>query len=463
MSKKIVFPHTIVIIIFIMIGLILLTWILPAGEFEKQLVNGRKVIVPGTYHQVSGSPQGLGSMLTAPIKGFIEAAQVIGFCLIVGGAFGMLARTKAIPAALNRLLERGKDNPRLNSIIVPIVMVFFSLAGATFGMSESTLVFVMITVPLAIALGYDSIVGISMSFMAAGVGFAAAITNPFNIGVAHGIAELPLFSGWEFRILIWTVLTSIAILFVMRYANRIKRNIQISSVYEIDRDRSVEISEDSSIKIFDIRQKIIIGLLFTSLILLVYGANQWKWFINEISALFIALGILSAIVYRLKTRDAVDAFITGAKDMVTAGLIIGMSRGLLVIASQGKIIDTILYSVSGLGKSLPPELSVQVIFIFQSLFTFLVPSGSGQAALTVPIVAPLSDLLEVGRQTAVTAFHLGDGLFSMLVPTSGVTMGVLSIAKIPYATWVKWFIRLLLILFGVSMILLVFALYYFGK
>lgn len=463
MSKKIVFPHTIVIIIFIMIGLILLTWILPAGEFEKQLVNGRKVIVPGTYHQVSGSPQGLGSMLTAPIKGFIEAAQVIGFCLIVGGAFGMLARTKAIPAALNRLLERGKDNPRLNSIIVPIVMVFFSLAGATFGMSESTLVFVMITVPLAIALGYDSIVGISMSFMAAGVGFAAAITNPFNIGVAHGIAELPLFSGWEFRILIWTVLTSIAILFVMRYANRIKRNIQISSVYEIDRDRSVEISEDSSIKIFDIRQKIIIGLLFTSLILLVYGANQWKWFINEISALFIALGVLSAIVYRLKTRDAVDAFINGAKDMVTAGLIIGMSRGLLVIASQGKIIDTILYSVSGLGKSLPPELSVQVIFIFQSLFTFLVPSGSGQAALTVPIVAPLSDLLEVGRQTAVTAFHLGDGLFSMLVPTSGVTMGVLSIAKIPYATWVKWFIRLLLILFGVSMILLVFALYYFGK
>lgn len=463
MSKKIVFPHTIVIIIFIMIGLILLTWILPAGEFEKQLVNGRKVIVPGTYHQVSGSPQGLGSMLTAPIKGFIEAAQVIGFCLIVGGAFGMLARTKAIPAALNRLLERGKDNPRLNSIIVPIVMVFFSLAGATFGMSESTLVFVMITVPLAIALGYDSIVGISMSFMAAGVGFAAAITNPFNIGVAHGIAELPLFSGWEFRILIWTVLTSIAILFVMRYANRIKRNIQISSVYEIDRDRSVEISEDSSIKIFDIRQKIIIGLLFISLILLVYGANQWKWFINEISALFIALGILSAVVYRLKTRDAVDAFINGAKDMVTAGLIIGMSRGLLVIASQGKIIDTILYSVSGLGKSLPPELSVQVIFIFQSLFTFLVPSGSGQAALTVPIVAPLSDLLEVGRQTAVTAFHLGDGLFSMLVPTSGVTMGVLSIAKIPYATWVKWFIRLLLILFGVSMILLVFALYYFGK
>lgn len=463
MSKKIVFPHTIVIIIFIMIGLILLTWILPAGEFEKQLVNGRKVIIPGTYHQVSGSPQGLGSMLTAPIKGFIEAAQVIGFCLIVGGAFGMLARTKAIPAALNRLLERSKDNPRLNSIIVPIVMVFFSLAGATFGMSESTLVFVMITIPLAIALGYDSIVGISMSFMAAGVGFAAAITNPFNIGVAHGIAELPLFSGWEFRVLIWTVLTSIAILFVMRYANRIKRNIQISSVYEIDRDRSVEVSEDSSIKIFDIRQKIIIGLLFISLILLVYGANQWKWFINEISALFIALGILSAVVYRLKTRDAVDAFINGAKDMVTAGLIIGMSRGLLVIASQGKIIDTILFSVSGLGKSLPPELSVQVIFIFQSLFTFLVPSGSGQAALTVPIVAPLSDLLEVGRQTAVTAFHLGDGLFSMLVPTSGVTMGVLSIAKIPYTKWVKWFIRLLLILFGVSMILLVFALYYFGK
>lgn len=462
MKKNFLFPHTIVIIVFIMMGLIVMTWFIPAGEFEKELVNGRRVIIPGTYHQVTPSPQGLGSMLTAPIKGFIEAAQIIGFCLIVGGAFGMLAKTKAIPAALNKLLEKGKHNPRLNSIIVPLVMIFFSLAGATFGMSESTLVFVMITVPLAIALGYDSIVGISMSFMAAGVGFAAAITNPFNIGVAQGIAELPLFSGWEFRVLIWMIMTSISIMFVMRYANRVKRNKQLSPVYEIDRKRSLISSDESSDVTFDTRQKIIIGLLFLSLALLVYGANQWKWFINEISALFILLGVVAAVVYRLNTRDAVDAFIAGAKDMVTAGLIIGMSRGLLVIASQGKIIDTILYSVSGIGKSLPPELSVQVIFLFQSMFTFLVPSGSGQAALTVPIVAPLSDLLDVGRQTAIIAFHLGDGLFSMLVPTSGVTMGVLSISEIPYTIWIRWFIKLLLILFGVSMLLLILALKYFS-
>lgn len=456
------FPHTLTIIMLIMIALIACTWFIQAGEYERMEKGGRMVLIPGTYHEINSNPQGVKAMLTAPIKGFVSAAQIIGFCLIVGGAFGLLNKTGAISSGLASILNMSKKKPRYRKFVVPLIMIFFSLAGATFGMSESVIVFIMITIPLAIALGYDSIVGISMSFMAAGTGFAAAITNPFNIGVAQMIAEVPMFSGWDYRLLIWVIMTSAAISYVLFYIRKLEKNPAASPVYELDQKRDLSQMDSSADMEFNGRRKVIILLLFASLALLVIGANRWNWYINEISALFLGLGILSALIYRLPMKDSIDSFISGTKEMVTAGLIIGFSRGLLVIATDGRIIDTILYTVSGWGEGLPRELSIQVIFLFQSFFTFLVPSGSGQAALTVPIVAPLSDLLEVGRQSAITAFHLGDGIMSMIVPTSGVTMGVLAIANIPYPVWIKWFFKLLLIFFALSMLLLTGALYYYG-
>lgn len=455
------FPHTITIIMLIMVVFVILTWIIQAGEYQRVEFNGRMVVVPGTFKEIPNQPQGLWAMLTAPIKGFVSAAQIIGFCLLVGGAFGMINKTGAISSGLSSVLNLSMRKPKYKKLVIPLIMVLFSLAGATFGMSESVIVFVMITIPLAIALGYDSITGICMSFMAAGIGFAAAITNPFNIGVAQGIAELPMFSGWDFRIIVWVVMTSIAIAYVMFYARKLEKNPTLSPVYEIDKTRNLQDLSNASQMEFTWKRKLILVFLFISLIILVVGANKWKWYINEISALFLALGIVSAIIYSLSMKDTIDAFISGAKDMITAGLIIGLSRGLLVIATDGKIIDSILYAVSGWGKDLPAEVSIQFIFLFQSCFTFLVPSGSGQAALTVPIVAPLSDLLGIGRQTAILAFQLGDGIMSMIVPTSGVTMGVLAIANIPYPVWLKWFVKLLLLFFITAMLLLVFSLYYF--
>jgi len=456
------FPHTITIIMFIMVIFIILTWVIQAGEYERKDFNGRMIVIPNTFKEIPNQPQGLWAMLTAPLKGFSAASQIIGFCLLVGGAFGMINKTGAISAGLSSVLTLSVRKPQYKNMVIPLIMVLFSLAGATFGMSESTIVFIMITIPLAIAMGYDSIVGICMSFMAAGVGFAAAITNPFNIGVAQGIAEIPMFSGWDFRIIVWVTMTSIAIAYVMLYARKIEKNITLSPVYELDKKRNLQDLQNTEQMVFTWKRKLIIVFLFLSLAVLVVGANKWKWYINEISALFLALGIVSAIIYRLSVKDSIDSFISGAKDMITAGLIIGLSRGLLVIASDGKIIDSILFAVSSWGKDLPTYISIQFIFIFQSCFTFFVPSGSGQAALTVPIVAPLSDLLGIGRQTAILAFQLGDGIMSMIVPTSGVTMGVLAIANIPYQTWLKWFAKLLGIFLITAMLLLVFALYYFG-
>ena len=455
------FPHTITIVMFIMVVFIILTWVIQAGEYERKEFNGRMVVVANTFKEIENHPQGIWAFLTAPIKGFVSAAQIIGFCLLVGGAFGMINKTGAISSGLSSVLNLSVRKPKYKKLVIPLIMVLFSLAGATFGMSESTIVFIMITIPLAIAMGYDSIVGICMSFMAAGVGFAAAITNPFNIGVAQGIAEVPMFSGWDFRIIVWLIMTSIAIIYVMVYARKLEKNITLSPVYELDKGRSLQDLSNVEQMAFTWKRKLILIFLFFALTFLVIGASKWKWYINEISALFLALGIISAIISRLSMKDAIDSFISGAKDMITAGLIIGLSRGLLVIATEGKIIDSILYAVSTWGKDLPAYVSVQFIFFFQSCFTFFVPSGSGQAALTVPIVAPLSDLLGVGRQTAILAFQLGDGIMSMIVPTSGVTMGVLAIANIPYQTWLKWFVKLLAIFFITAMFLLVFALYYF--
>ena len=455
------FPHTITIIMFIMVVFVILTWVIQAGEYQREEFNGRMVVVPGTFKEIPNQPQGLWAMLTAPIKGFVSAAQIIGFCLLVGGAFGMINKTGAISSGLSSVLSLSIRKPKYKKLVIPLVMTLFSLAGATFGMSESVIVFVMITIPLAIAMGYDSITGICMSFMAAGVGFAAAITNPFNIGVAQGIAELPMFSGWDFRIIVWVIMTSLAIIYVVLYTRKLEKNPLLSPVYELDKTRNLQDLNNTDQMEFTWKRKAILAFLFISLVILVIGANKWKWYINEISALFLALGIVSAIIYRLSMKETIDSFISGAKDMITAGIIIGLSRGLLVIATDGKIIDSILFAVSGWGKDLPPEVSIQFIFLFQSCFTFLVPSGSGQAALTVPIVAPLSDLLGIGRQTAILAFQLGDGIMSMIVPTSGVTMGVLAIANIPYPVWLKWFVKLLLLFFIASMLLLVFALYYF--
>jgi uncharacterized ion transporter superfamily protein YfcC len=452
------FPDAITIIVCIMVVFTLLTWIIPAGEYLYTEMNGRQVVIANSYHQVDSRPQGLFEFLTAPIKGFVSAAQVIGFCFLVGGAFGILNRTGAINAGLHNVILYSKDNRQSRKWILASLMVVFSVCGATFGMSESVLVFIMITVPLALALGYDSIVGISISFLAAGVGFAGAVTNPFTIGIAQGIAEIPLFSGWEYRLFIWVILTTIAIVYVLIYANKIEKNPERSSVYEIDKAR--ELAKESSESKhadsqFNLKRKAIVALLFIALGLVVFGSNKWNWYINEISALFLALGIASALIFRLAVVETTKAFMGGAKDMLMAGIVIGLAKGLLIIATDGKIIGTMLNYMASLTDNFGKVISVQLMFVFQSVLNFFIPSGSGQAALTMPIMSPLSDLIGVTRQTAVLCFQMGDGLNNMIIPTSGVTMGVLSIANIPYSKWVKWMFPLFIVLFIVALLLLI--------
>ena len=224
------FPDTIVIILAIMAIFVVLTWLLPAGQFERTELNGRQVIVPGSYTTVEPAPQGIGAFFQAPIKGFISAAQIIAFVFLVGGSFAVLTKTGAIDAGLQSINQFSKRNPAYRKWITPLIITLFSLAGATFGMSEEVLVFILITIPLALALGYDSITGVAISFVGAGLGFAGAFINPFTVGVAQGIAELPPGSGIGFRLVAWAVITLVGIIYIMRYTSKIEKDPSLSPV-----------------------------------------------------------------------------------------------------------------------------------------------------------------------------------------------------------------------------------------
>jgi uncharacterized ion transporter superfamily protein YfcC len=434
----------------------ILTWILPAGEYQRAERDRRTVIVPGTYRQVEQQPQGIGAIFSAPAKGFIQAAHIIVLVFIAGAAFGVVNATGAVNAGIRVFAKSVEHSLLLQKATIPVLMALFSFAGATFGMSEEVLAFILIFIPFARALGYDSIVGVAIPFVGAGTGFASAFLNPFTVGIAQGIAELPLFSGMEFRLFMWVVFTGLAIVFVARYASRVKRSPEMSPVYDIDKARSAETEQETSTVITSKQKGVLVVLLFT-MIGLIVGALKYSWYITEITALFLGMSVLAGIIGRLSSKEFVDSFLAGAKDMLTAALVVACSRGILVIATDGKIVDTILASLTGMIHQAHPILSAYMMLGVQFMLHFLIPSGSGQAALSMPIMTPLSDLLGITRQTAVLIFQFGDGFNSLILPTSGVTMGVLGIAKIPYEKWLKWIIPLQVVLYGVGMIFIAIA------
>ncbi|NQV42475.1 MAG: putative basic amino acid antiporter YfcC [Candidatus Marinimicrobia bacterium] len=437
-------PNTFVILFTILILIAGLTWIIPGGVFETNVVNGRSEVIPGTYHEIDNHPQGFGAVLMAPIRGFVDAALIIGFVLLVGGVFGILQRTGAITAGISTLARAHDRSKIIRALIIPIFMTIFSLAGAVFGMSEEIIPFIIIFIPLALKIGYDSMIGVAIPFLGAGVGFAGAFLNPFTIGIAQGIAEVPLFSGLGYRFLLWAVSTALAIFYVMRYANRIKKDPTLSLTYEDDHAKRTQyLSTDGDGEISLTREhKRALLVFIAGILVLVWGVLAQQWYIEEIAGLFLITGILVGIVGRLSVDDLTTSFASGAKDLVMTALIIGLARGILIIAKDGQIIDTMLNALSSMITNFHPVVSAQFMFITQTVINFFVPSGSGQAALTMPVMAPLSDLVGVSRQTAVLAYQMGDGFGNMIIPTSAVTMGVLTLADIPWERWAKWLLPL---------------------
>jgi uncharacterized ion transporter superfamily protein YfcC len=458
-TKKFKFkvPNTYLLLFSILILIAVLTWVIPGGEYERTTVNGREVVVQNSYKYVDSNPQGFFALFMAPLKGFVEAAMIIGFILLVGGAFNVLAKTDAINSLINKLAKAHRNSNTLRKLFVPVLIFMFSIGGATFGMNEEIIPFVLIIVPICLALGYDSIVGVAIPLIGAHVGFASAFLNPFNVGIAQGISDVPIFSGIGYRVICWLISTFVAIIFILYYLKRLEKNPKISPTFNEDNDRRNTEHFDSiynNSNHFSLRHKIVLVAFVLSLVMLVVGVVQFNWFIEEISAMFFIMGIAVGIIGGLKSDDIIKGFIDGAKDLVGTAIIVALARATLVISRDGHIIDTVLYGLSPYIESSSPIFASQKMFIVQAIINFFVHSGSGQAALTMPIMAPLADLAGVTRQTAILAFQFGE-YTNIIIPTSAVTMGALSMARVPWERWAKWVLPLQIILMLLGLLLLI--------
>jgi uncharacterized ion transporter superfamily protein YfcC len=457
-KKSFKLPHTLVLIYLIVIFVYLLALLLPSGEFERaeKTVQGqsRLMTVPGTYHGVEKKWLGPEWLLIAPIRGFEDASLIIILIFIFGGTFGILTKSGAIDAGIHCLASFFGQKPRLRVLVIPVLMLIFSLAGSIYGMAEESIPFVLIFIPFALSLGYDSIVGVAIPFLGSAVGFAAAFFNPFTVGIAQGLAELPLYSGLGYRLILWLIMTAVAIAFVMIYAEKIRKNPALSPVYELDRERLVQPDNSTRRPEWGTTEKMIIATLFGGIGLLIYGILAKGWYMEEIAAVFLGIGLVAGFVARMKPSVIALNFLDGAKDMMNVSLIIACGRAILIILRQAAVLDTMLQGAANIIAGVPSILTAQVIFLVQAVINFFVHSGTAQAALTMPIIAPLSDLVGLTRQTSVLAFQLCE-VINPVLPTSAVTMGVLGVAKIPWEKWAKWFLPLMLILSALSLLALI--------
>ena len=442
-AKPLKFPNTFVLLFALLALIALATWVLPGGQYQTELVDGKKVIVADSFRHIPSQPQGLVALMTAPIKGFVEAALIIGFVLIVGGAFSVLQRSEAIDAMIKSVARAHRHSALVRAGLIPLFVGLFSLGGATFGMAEEAIPFVLIFIPLALALKYDSIVGVAIPFVGSQIGFATAFLNPFNVGVAQNIAGIPMFSGLGYRLVCWLIFTAVTIAFLMWYAARVQRDPRLSPCYEqdLERRRHLDLSSFEQFEGLQPRHKLVLGLFVLTLLSMIVGVVRFGWYIEEIAALFLVMALAVGLVARLSAEDFVAAFMQGAKDLVSTALVIALAKATVVLMRDGHIIDTVLHSLVPLVESSSPIFSAQKMFLIQSVINFFIHSGTGQAALTMPVMAPLADLVGVSRQTAVLAFQFGE-LTTPVIPTSGITVGVLALAGIPWTKWARWMIPL---------------------
>lgn len=429
-------PTTTALLMFMIVLVALLTYIIPAGQFERMMDDktGRELIVADSFKYTEQSPVGIGGILSSVFGGIVGAAEIIAFVLIVGGVFGVIVKSGAINAALARLIERLKGR---ESIFIIIAMTAFAFGGATFGMAEETLPFVAIVLAATMAMGYDRIVAVSIVVVGVYAGYSAGPLNPFNVGIAQGIAELPLFSGIGLRSVLMVGGLIIAIHHTLRYAKKVKLNPATSLLInekEIETDTSI--LEDLTMTK---KHKWIMAVLGLSLVALVFGVLKYGWYLGEISALMLLMGIvIGMIAFNGSFNQFTDEFMKGAAEMTAAALIIGLSRAILVVMEEGQIIDTLVYAVSVPLGSLHSVFAAWGMYISQGLINFIIPSSTGQAAVVMPIMSSISDVIGINRQIAVQAFQSGDGYWNMITPTHPVLMAALGIAAVPFGKWVRF-------------------------
>ncbi len=455
MFSKIKVPHTMVLLFIMATIALILTWILPAGSYDTVInEHGREAVVAGSFHFLSDARTlQVWELFTAIPRALTKhgTAGIVIFIFIVGGAISVLRATGAIDALLAKILKLVGDR---TGLLVFIGMMTFGVASSTLGMAEEYIPVVAILITLCIALKLDTVSAIGIMVAGYAVGYGAAVLNPFTVLVAQNIAELRPTSGWEYRLIIFVPAFAIAFHHVWRYAKRVQADPSASLVHDVPEAQPPEVTDYPPMT--GRRLGVVLATVFT-LFMLVIGVARWDWYLDELGAMFIGLAIVGGYIGGLKADDIAHRFTEGAAELVSTALIIGIARSISLLLEDGQVLHTIVHGLSVPLQQVPGALAAVGMFFIQCILNFFIPSGSGQAYVTMPIMAPLADILGVSRQVAVLAYQMGDGFMNAIVPTNAVLMGILGIAGIPYDRWFRFIAPLMLKLFVVGAIMIAIA------
>lgn len=457
LKKGITMPHIYVILFLFIVLAGIATYLIPAGVYERiPGPEGRTTIDPNSYQSVTQTPVGLTEFMTAIPRGLVAAGEVVFFTFIIGGIFAVIRKTGLIELGVDRLTRKFSTK---SIVLIPVLMVVFATVCSLIGTQELSLVYVPVILPLMIALGFDSVVAVAVALVATTAGFMTGFLNPINTGLGQKISGLPVFSGIELRFAAFVVFVSVGIIYIIRYAQKVKRNPESSLVYNEDSSKRRDYLNKTTVEkhLATIRQKVASVALVGFFISLVYGVLAKGWFMLEMAGLFIFMGIVVGLIAGLKLTEICEGFNEGFREVLVGAIIIGVARAVAVVMEDGQVMDTIVNSLGTVVGEFPAVFSAIGMFFVQMLFSFLVPSGSGQALVTMPILAPLSDLIGVTRQTAVLAYQFGDGLGNILFPTSGYFLATLALAGVPWQKWVRFYVPLFLIWLVLAIIFLITA------
>ena len=428
-------------LLFIIVVASLLTYLIPAGEYAREKKDGQTLVISGSYQEVSQHGVSFFDIFRAIPEGLLSGGEIVFYIFLVGGAFGIVHKTGAFENGVNKAMSTLGS---YKVLMIPLTMTIFSILGFSIGLAEETIIFVPIGIIIARTLGYDALTGAAMVILGAASGFIGGMLNPFTVGVAQSVAELPLFSGWGLRSIIYIFILLAAITTVMIYARKVKQDMSKSIVYELEQAEGQSTATMDTPR-FTKRQKVGLLLIVAAIILNVFGIFNYGWSFNEMSANFLLAGLLAGVIGGLGINGTFEAMIEGMKDILFGAMIVGFAKGIIVILEDGQVIDTIVHGMTTLLTDVPSSAVIIAMFILQFFLNFFIPSGSGQALTTMPLMVPISDLLHINRQITVLAFQYGDSISNVLFPTSAILMGALAVGKISYTQWLKFAWKLILV------------------
>ena len=455
---KLRFPSAYTILFGLIILVAIATWFVPAGEYDRVFNEalGRDVPVPGTYKEVEPNPQGFFDVVLAPIAGFYDpgtyeasAIDVALFVLVIGGFLGIVTRTGAIDAGIERAMTGLKGREKW---MIPILMALFAAGGTVYGMAEESLAFYTLIIPVMIAARYDAATGVAIIMLGAGVGTLGSTINPFATVIAADAAGIPFTDGIILRFVILILCWLACVIYVMRYAERVRQNPELSIVADRRESNEAHFLKGRSVGDapqrleFTLLRKIVLILFAFTFGVMIWGVSAGDWWMAEMTGLFLVAAIVVGVIARMSEEDFTNTFVDGARDLLGVALVIGIARGIVVVMDAGKMTDTILFWAEGAVSGLSPIAFINTMFGIEVGLSFFVPSSSGLAVLTMPIMAPLADFAEVQRHLVVTAYQSASGLVNLINPTFAVVMGGLALGRVPYERWLKFMWPLLLIL-----------------